>query len=115
MHVAAQLGGSWMSRGGPWKAQPAAGCLAVAAAMSHRRRSNATGPPPPEGVGDSSTAQASSTEKERPDPPSVLGSERRVLALALAFRAANALLVRTYFNPDEHWQCLEVAHRIVFG
>jgi phosphatidylinositol glycan class B len=38
-----------------------------------------------------------------------------VLALALAFRAANALLVRTYFNPDEHWQCLEVAHRIVFG
>ncbi|EEE56164.1 hypothetical protein OsJ_05068 [Oryza sativa Japonica Group] len=83
--------------------------------MSHRRRSNATGPPPPEGVGDSSTAQASSTEKERPDPPSVLGSERRVLALALAFRAANALLVRTYFNPDEHWQCLEVAHRIVFG
>uniref|UniRef100_A0A0D9YL87 Mannosyltransferase n=1 Tax=Oryza glumipatula TaxID=40148 RepID=A0A0D9YL87_9ORYZ len=83
--------------------------------MSHRRRSNAAGPPPPEGVGDSSTAQASSTEKERPDPPSVLGSERRVLALALAFRAANALLVRTYFNPDEHWQCLEVAHRIVFG
>jgi phosphatidylinositol glycan class B len=38
-----------------------------------------------------------------------------VLALALAFRAANALLVRTYFNPDEHWQCLEVAHRVAFG
>jgi phosphatidylinositol glycan class B len=45
----------------------------------------------------------------------VLGSDRRVLALALAFRAANALLVRTYFNPDEHWQCLEVAHRVAFG
>uniref|UniRef100_A0A0E0JKE4 Mannosyltransferase n=1 Tax=Oryza punctata TaxID=4537 RepID=A0A0E0JKE4_ORYPU len=83
--------------------------------MSHRRRSNAAGPPPPEGIGDSSTAEASSTEKERPDLPWVLGSERRVLALALAFRAANALLVRTYFNPDEHWQCLEVAHRIIFG
>jgi hypothetical protein len=32
-----------------------------------------------------------------------------------AFRAANALLVRTYFNPDEHWQCLELAHRVAFG
>jgi hypothetical protein len=32
------------------------------------------------------------------------------LALALAFRAANALLVvRTCFNPDEHWQCLPTA------
>jgi phosphatidylinositol glycan class B len=49
-----------------------------------------------------------------PDPPPspekarrirtwpALGSGRRVLALALALRAANALLVRTYFNPDEH-------------
>uniref|UniRef100_A0A0E0MYF9 Mannosyltransferase n=1 Tax=Oryza rufipogon TaxID=4529 RepID=A0A0E0MYF9_ORYRU len=85
--------------------------------MSHRRRPNAAGPPPPEGIGGSSTAEASSTGEERPDLPWAwaLGSERRVLALALAFRAANALLVRTYFNPDEHWQCLEVAHRIVFG
>ncbi|XP_042472701.1 mannosyltransferase APTG1 [Zingiber officinale] len=42
-------------------------------------------------------------------------SEKRVWTFALAFRAANALLVQTYFNPDEHWQSLEVAHRIVFG
>ncbi|KAF0913032.1 hypothetical protein E2562_019806 [Oryza meyeriana var. granulata] len=86
--------------------------------MSHRRRSNAAGPQPPEGVGvgDSTAAEASSTDKERRDLlPWVLGSDPRVLALALAFRAANALLVRTYFNPDEYWQCLEVAHRIVFG
>lgn len=33
----------------------------------------------------------------------------------LALRILNALLVRTYFNPDEHWQALEVAHRLVFG
>ncbi|GAA0176355.1 glycosyltransferase [Lithospermum erythrorhizon] len=24
-------------------------------------------------------------------------------------------MVQTYFNPDEHWQALEVAHRITFG
>ncbi|KAM3259147.1 hypothetical protein ACQJBY_050751 [Aegilops geniculata] len=78
--------------------------------MSHRRRPHAAGPPPPsEGGGDAP-----------PQPPGKaplirLWPERRVLALALAFRAANALLVRTYFNPDEHWQCLEVAHRIAFG
>uniref|UniRef100_A0A0D3EQH2 Mannosyltransferase n=1 Tax=Oryza barthii TaxID=65489 RepID=A0A0D3EQH2_9ORYZ len=91
--------------------------LAASLQMSHRRRSNAGDPPPPEGTGGSSTAEASSTGEENPDLPWAwaLGSERRVLALALAFRAANALLVRTYFNPDEHWQCLEVAHRIVFG
>ncbi|KAG1361552.1 GPI mannosyltransferase 3 [Cocos nucifera] len=45
----------------------------------------------------------------------VFSSGRRVWALSLAFRAANSLLVQTYFNPDEHWQSLEVAHRIVFG
>ena len=41
--------------------------------------------------------------------------ERRVLAHALAFHAANALLVCAYFNPNEHWQCLEVAHHVAFG
>ncbi|KAM0841785.1 hypothetical protein ACQ4PT_058791 [Festuca glaucescens] len=82
--------------------------------MSHRRRSQAAGPPRPppeeEGVGDSSPPSPGKARRRvKPWP------ERWVLALALAFRAANALLVRTYFNPDEHWQCLEVAHRIAFG
>ncbi|GKV22306.1 hypothetical protein SLEP1_g32188 [Rubroshorea leprosula] len=40
---------------------------------------------------------------------------KRVFALCLAFRIVNALFIQTYFNPDEHWQALEVAHRIVFG
>ncbi|XP_002976970.2 GPI mannosyltransferase 3 [Selaginella moellendorffii] len=44
-----------------------------------------------------------------------LGGERGLWVLCIAFRLLNALLVRTYFNPDEHWQALEVAHRIVFG
>lgn len=36
-------------------------------------------------------------------------------AAVLAFRAWNALVVRTSFNPDEYWQGPEVAHRLVFG
>ncbi|KAF9984221.1 hypothetical protein BGZ75_004213 [Mortierella antarctica] len=38
-----------------------------------------------------------------------------LFAALVAFRAINALLVRTYFSPDEYWQALEVAHRTVFG
>ncbi|KAB2600234.1 GPI mannosyltransferase 3-like [Pyrus ussuriensis x Pyrus communis] len=45
----------------------------------------------------------------------VLGSSKKVFAPCLAFQIANALLIQTYFNPDEHWQALEVAHRITFG
>lgn len=37
-----------------------------------------------------------------------------LLGLVL-FRAANSLLVRTFFSPDEYWQALEVGHRITFG
>ncbi|GMH43330.1 hypothetical protein BSKO_11252 [Bryopsis sp. KO-2023] len=33
----------------------------------------------------------------------------------LAFRVFNALVVRTYFDPDEFWQGSEVAHKIAFG
>jgi GPI mannosyltransferase 3 len=68
--------------------------------MSHRRRPQAAGDP------DSSPYP----KKKATRRPSWT-----VLALAVAFRAANALLVRTYFNPDEHWQCLELAHRVAFG
>ena len=38
-----------------------------------------------------------------------------VVAVAVAVRVAHALLIRTSFSPDEYWQCLEVAHRLVFG
>ncbi|XWS70897.1 hypothetical protein CRYUN_Cryun03dG0089500 [Craigia yunnanensis] len=42
-------------------------------------------------------------------------SSKNVLAICLGFRMLNALLIQTYFNSDEHWQALEVAHRIAFG
>lgn len=39
----------------------------------------------------------------------------RALLISLAIRPVLALLTRTFFQPDEYFQCLEVAHRIVFG
>ncbi|GAB2241675.1 hypothetical protein Droror1_Dr00018450 [Drosera rotundifolia] len=42
-------------------------------------------------------------------------SSRKIFFLCLVARIVNALLVQTYFKPDEHWQALKVAHRIVFG
>lgn len=33
----------------------------------------------------------------------------------LLYRIALALAVQTAFNPDEYWQSLEVAHKVVFG
>jgi len=31
------------------------------------------------------------------------------------FRILNGLLIKTYFDPDEYWQSIEVAHQYVFG
>ncbi|XP_076889169.1 mannosyltransferase APTG1-like [Bidens hawaiensis] len=42
-------------------------------------------------------------------------SLKKIFIFCLVFRIANALFVQTYFNPDEHWQALEVAHRVTFG
>ncbi|KAH7387741.1 hypothetical protein KP509_16G038800 [Ceratopteris richardii] len=39
----------------------------------------------------------------------------KVLMGCIAFRILNALVLQTAFNPDEYWQSVEVAHRIVFG
>lgn len=38
-----------------------------------------------------------------------------VLGYLIAFRIINALLCTTFFQPDEFFQSLEVAHRLVFG
>ncbi|KAL7626402.1 glycosylphosphatidylinositol anchor biosynthesis [Parahypoxylon ruwenzoriense] len=38
-----------------------------------------------------------------------------VLAVIFAFRLVNALCVRTFFQPDEYFQALEPAWRMVFG
>lgn len=36
-------------------------------------------------------------------------------ACLLLLRLVNALVVRTYFNPDEYWQGPEVTHRLAYG
>ncbi len=41
--------------------------------------------------------------------------ELQKLLVLCVYRVANALVVTTYFNPDEYWQSLEVAHRAAFG
>ncbi|KAK3247557.1 hypothetical protein CYMTET_42947 [Cymbomonas tetramitiformis] len=38
-----------------------------------------------------------------------------ILTGCLVFRIVNSLAVCTYFNADEYWQALEVAHHLVFG
>ncbi|PVF98864.1 hypothetical protein CPB86DRAFT_704237 [Serendipita vermifera] len=40
---------------------------------------------------------------------------RQIIFLAVTIRIAQALLTRTFFQPDEYFQSLEVAHRVVFG
>ncbi|KAK9456932.1 Alg9-like mannosyltransferase family-domain-containing protein [Dipodascopsis uninucleata] len=41
--------------------------------------------------------------------------KRNLFISLLAFRLGNALVLKTYFQPDEFWQGLEPAHQIVFG
>lgn len=50
-------------------------------------------------------------------PPFPLGLTRaQFVAGLLLFRFGCSLLIRySFFNPDEYWQSLEVAHKIVFG
>nr|XP_033775631.1 GPI mannosyltransferase 3 isoform X1 [Geotrypetes seraphini] len=43
------------------------------------------------------------------------GENIYVLLLSAAFRTLNCFLVQTSFVPDEYWQSLEVAHRMVFN
>jgi phosphatidylinositol glycan class B len=45
----------------------------------------------------------------------LINARAAMLARLLALRAANALLLRTYFSPDEFWQAPEIAHGVVFG
>lgn len=45
---------------------------------------------------------------------SSLLSSNYILIGTILFRIFNAFCVRTFFNPDEYWQSLEVAHNQVF-
>lgn len=75
--------------------------------MSLRRRSAA---PPAQAM--SFTNRSS---KDQYCAVTTVSSDKWIWAFCLAFRVVNSLLVQTYFNPDEHWQTLEVAHNITFG
>lgn len=79
-----------------------------------QRQKNPAVPPPNERT--TQNPKLPTSDYHKPLTKSDLfSSTKTVFALCLAFRVANALLVQTYFNPDEHWQALEVAHRIAFG
>ncbi|XVF34305.1 hypothetical protein REPUB_Repub18cG0048100 [Reevesia pubescens] len=60
-------------------------------------------------------SEAEAEEKEERQSKQSPHSSKHVFAICLGFRMLNAFLIQTYFNPDEHWQALEVAHRIAFG
>nr|XP_045015867.1 GPI mannosyltransferase 3 isoform X3 [Jaculus jaculus] len=45
----------------------------------------------------------------------LLGENTYLVLLTVAFRVLNCALVQTSFVPDEYWQSLEVAHRMVFN
>ncbi|KAK4479431.1 hypothetical protein RD792_014945 [Penstemon davidsonii] len=57
----------------------------------------------------------SSTDNDIKQKLTFSPSLNKIFVLCLVTRIINSLLVQTYFNPDEHWQALEVAHRITFG
>lgn len=38
-----------------------------------------------------------------------------IFSILVGFRLINAFICTTFFVPDEYWQSLEVAHRMVFG
>lgn len=42
-------------------------------------------------------------------------SDSTVLVALVAFRVLNALVVRTFFQPDEFYQSLEPAWQLAFG
>ncbi|GJX62428.1 GPI mannosyltransferase 3 [Tanacetum coccineum] len=59
-------------------------------------------------------SNSKSLEEDRKQGASQFSSWK-ILLICIVFRMANSLFVQTYFNPDEHWQALEVAHRVTFG
>ncbi|XP_076914903.1 mannosyltransferase APTG1-like [Bidens hawaiensis] len=56
-----------------------------------------------------------SSQEDSKQGSSQFPSSKKIFTLCLIFRIINSLFVQTYFNPDEHWQALEVAHRVTFG
>ncbi|CRK93399.1 CLUMA_CG006935, isoform A [Clunio marinus] len=40
---------------------------------------------------------------------------KKVLFFLIIVRIFSVYLVQTFFSPDEYWQSLEVAHKIIYG
>ncbi len=45
---------------------------------------------------------------------SIASGYNSLFIMLLLFRVSNAILCRSLFVPDEQWQCLEIAYRMVF-
>ncbi|KAJ1025769.1 hypothetical protein NDA18_004104 [Ustilago nuda] len=82
--------------------------------MELRSRSRAQ-PPSPASRPDGSDTTPSPGTSIPTTPPSPTVNLRSLFLFFLAFRLINALVTRTFFQPDEHYQTTEIAHRVVFG
>ena len=48
-------------------------------------------------------------------PNVIYPSKNWLFPALLLFRVINAVIIQTFFVPDEFWQGPEVAHRVAFG
>lgn len=66
---------------------------------------------------ENNSEQKSDVEQENDGLPQigVMRGWSLMLGSLMVFRVLNALLCSTSFVPDEYWQSLEVAHKVVFG
>lgn len=78
--------------------------------MELRNRSRPTSTPQEDGR-PLPPSSASIASKQSPSAVNL----RSLFVFLLAFRIVNALITRTFFQPDEHYQTTEIAHRLVFG
>lgn len=58
--------------------------------------------------------QNASAQEKRSRRRGLLGENTYLVLFTIALRILNCFLVQTSFVPDEYWQSLEVAHRMVF-
>ena len=69
-------------------------------------------PPTPPGA---SRGRADLPETKKVSSISARRPAYRVFGFLLAFRIANALSIKTFFQPDEYFQSLEPAWQLAFG
>lgn len=78
----------------------------------HRSKETKTVSPPPSPP-PRPPPRATTRPRRAPQPPLV--SSSNILLALVAFRVLNALIVRTFFQPDEFYQSLEPAWQLAFG